>query len=121
MSYSESFYRFIGANCCFFVMQIVDILERETENVDSLDAFVLCHSIAGGTGSGMGSYLIEQVKNRFPKKLIQTYSVFPNQDDSADVVVQPYNSMLTLRRLIEFADCCIVLDNTALNRIACER
>ncbi|XP_022649421.1 tubulin gamma-1 chain-like isoform X1 [Varroa jacobsoni] len=101
--------------------EIVDILERETENVDSLDAFVLCHSIAGGTGSGMGSYLIEQVKNRFPKKLIQTYSVFPNQDDSADVVVQPYNSMLTLRRLIEFADCCIVLDNTALNRIACER
>ncbi|XP_022710571.1 tubulin gamma-1 chain-like isoform X2 [Varroa jacobsoni] len=100
--------------------EIVDILERETENVDSLDAFVLCHSIAGGTGSGMGSYLIEQVKNRFPKKLIQTYSVFPNQDDSADVVVQPYNSMLTLRRLIEFADCCIVLDNTALNRIACE-
>lgn len=101
--------------------EVLEILERETENVDSLDAFVLCHSIAGGTGSGMGSFIIEQVKDRFPKKLIQTYSVFPNQDESADVVVQPYNSMLTLRRLIEFADCCIVLDNTALNRIACER
>jgi len=41
--------------------------------------FVLCHSIAGGTGSGMGSYLLEQLNDRYPKKLIQTYSVFPNQ------------------------------------------
>lgn len=41
--------------------------------------FVLCHSIAGGTGSGMGSYLLEQLNDHFPKKLIQTYSVFPNQ------------------------------------------
>ena len=41
--------------------------------------FVLTHSIAGGTGSGMGSYLLETLNDHFPKKLIQTYSVFPNQ------------------------------------------
>ena len=39
--------------------------------------FVLCHSIAGGTGSGMGSNILEKLNDRFPKKLIQTYSVFP--------------------------------------------
>ena len=39
----------------------------------------------------------------------------------SDVVVQPYNSMLTLKRLIDFADSVVVLDNTALNRIAAER
>jgi len=37
------------------------------------------------------------------------------------VVVQPYNSILTLRRLTESADCVVVLDNTALNRIAVDR
>jgi tubulin gamma len=42
---------------------------------------VLCHSIAGGTGSGMGSYLLEKLADRFPKKIIETYSVFPNQDE----------------------------------------
>jgi len=42
-----------------------------------LQGFVLCHSIAGGTGSGMGSNILEKVNDRFPKKLIQTYSVFP--------------------------------------------
>jgi tubulin gamma len=58
---------------------------------------------------------------RFPKKLIQTYSVFPNQDEASDVVVQPYNSILTLARLLEHPDCVVVLDNTALYRIAGER
>lgn len=40
---------------------------------------------------------------------------------SSDVVVQPYNSLLTLRRLTSCADCVVVLDNTALNRIATDR
>ncbi len=50
-------------------------------------------------------------------------SVFPNQNETAasDVVVQPYNSLLTLKRLTLNADAVVVLDNTALNRIAVER
>lgn len=58
--------------------EIFDILDREADNSDSLEGFVLCHSIAGGTGSGMGSFLLERLNDRYPKKLIQTYSVFPN-------------------------------------------
>ena len=70
----------------------------------------------------MGSYLLERLKDHFPKKLVQTYSVFPNWDQSqSDVVVQPYNSVLTLKRLTLNADCVVVLDNTALNRIAVDR
>ena len=48
-------------------------------------------------------------------------SVFPNQNETSDVVVQPYNSVLTLKRLTLNADAVVVLDNTALNRIAVER
>lgn len=47
--------------------------DREAGYSDSLEGFVLCHSIAGGTGSGLGSYLLEALNDRFPKKLIQTY------------------------------------------------
>ena len=49
------------------------------------------------------------------------HSVFPNQSESSDVVVQPYNSLLTLKRLTQNADAVVVLDNTALDRIAVER
>ena len=89
---------------------------READGSDSLEGFVLCHSIAGGTGSGMGSHLLECLNDRYAKKLVQTYSVFPNQEETSDVVVQPYNSILTLKRLTLNADCVVVLDNTSLNR-----
>jgi len=101
---------------------VLDMIDREADNSDSLEGFTVCHSIAGGTGSGMGSYLLEKLNDCFPKKLIQTYSVFPNWDHAqSDVVVQPYNSILTLKRLALNADAVVVLDNTALNRIAVDR
>jgi tubulin gamma len=81
---------------------------------------MLMHSIAGGTGSGLGSFLLERLNDKFPKKLIQTYSVFPNAQEG-DVVVQPYNSILTLKRLINHADSVVVLDNGALARISADR
>lgn len=98
--------------------QIFEMIEREAENTDSLEGFCMTHGIAGGTGSGLGSYILENLNDRFPKKLIQTYSVFPAQSrHENDVVVHPYNSLLTMKRLIEHADCVVVLDNTALNRV----
>ncbi|XP_057571426.1 tubulin gamma-2 chain isoform X2 [Hippopotamus amphibius kiboko] len=91
---------------------IFDIIDREADGSDSLEGFVLCHSIAGGTGSGLGSYLLERLNDRYPKKLVQTYSVFPNQDEMSDVVVQPYNSLLTLKRLTQNADCVVPLPSS---------
>jgi tubulin gamma len=101
--------------------EILDMIDREVDGSDSLEGFVLCHSIAGGTGSGMGSWLMEALNERYEKKLVQSYSVFPNQTESSDVVVQPYNSVLTLKRLVQNCDSTVVLDNTALNRIAMDR
>jgi tubulin gamma len=81
---------------------------------------MLMHSIAGGTGSGLGSFLLERLNDKFPKKLVQTYSVFPNAQEG-DVVVQPYNALLTLKRLANHADSVVVLDNGALARINADR
>jgi hypothetical protein len=83
--------------------EVMDIIDREADGSDSLEGFMLLHSIAGGTGSGMGSFMLEKLNDRFPKKHIQTYSVFPNTQDG-DIVVQPYNSLLSMRRLTQNAD-----------------
>lgn len=69
---------------------------------------MMLHSIAGGTGSGLGSFFLETLNDRYPKKLIQTYSVFPNNIETSDVVVQPYNSILSLKRLTENADSVVI-------------
>lgn len=100
--------------------EILDMIDREADGSDSLEGFMLLHSIAGGTGSGLGSFMLERLNDRFPKKLIQTYSVFPNTQEG-DVVVQPYNSMLSMRRLTQNADSVVVLDNGALSKIAADR
>lgn len=34
---------------------IMDMIDREADGSDSLEGFVLCHSIAGGTGSGLSN------------------------------------------------------------------
>lgn len=81
---------------------------------------MLMHSIAGGTGLGLGSFLLERLNDKFPKKLIQTYSIFPNAQEG-DVVVQPYNLLLTLKQLVNNADAVVVLDNGALARISADR
>jgi len=100
--------------------EVFDMIDREADGSDSLEGFMLLHSIAGGTGSGLGSFMLERMNDRFPKKIIQTYSVFP---DTAigDVVVNPYNSLLAMRRLTQNADSVVVLDNGALTRIAADR
>ena len=45
--------------------QVFDIIDREADGSDSLEGFVLAHSIAGGTGSGMGSFILEKLADRF--------------------------------------------------------
>lgn len=56
--------------------------------------------------------LLEAISDRYPKKFLSTYSVFPGNE--SEVVVQPYNTILTLRRLAENSDATVVFDNNAL-------
>merc|ERR1712226_1525204 len=64
------------------------------ENCNQLQGFQVCHSIGGGTGSGMGTLLISKVREEYPDRIMAPYSVFPSPKVS-DVVVEPYNSMLS--------------------------
>ncbi|KAL2206121.1 tubulin-domain-containing protein [Sarocladium strictum] len=107
-----------GEAVCEDIMEMID---READGSDSLEGFMMLHSIAGGTGSGLGSFMLERLNDRFPKKIIQTYSVFPDTTNSGDVVVHPYNSILSMRRLTQNADSVVVLDNGALSHIAADR
>ncbi|XP_021735831.1 tubulin beta-3 chain-like [Chenopodium quinoa] len=92
---------------------VLDVVRKETENSDSLQGFQLCHSLGGGTGSGMGTLLISKIKEEYPDRMLMTFSVFPSPKVS-DTVVEPYNATLSVHQLVENADECMVLDNEAL-------
>ncbi|KAE8731848.1 Tubulin beta-5 chain [Hibiscus syriacus] len=86
---------------------------KEAENCDCLQGFQVCHSLGGGTGSGMGTLLISKIREEYPDRMMLTFSVFPSPKVS-DTVVEPYNATLSVHQLVENADECMVLDNEAL-------
>lgn len=79
----------------------------------NFSGFQVCHSLGGGTGSGMGTLLISKIREEYPDRMMMTFSVFPSPKVS-DTVVEPYNATLSVHQLVENADECMVLDNEAL-------
>ncbi|ERN12293.1 hypothetical protein AMTR_s00025p00024850 [Amborella trichopoda] len=54
-----------------------------------LISFQVCHSLGGGTGSGMGTLLISKIREEYPDRMMLSFSMFPSQKVS-DTVVEPY-------------------------------
>eukprot|EP01100_Stratorugosa_tubuloviscum_P005659 TRINITY_DN251_c0_g1_i2.p1 TRINITY_DN251_c0_g1~~TRINITY_DN251_c0_g1_i2.p1 ORF type:complete len:457 (+),score=261.17 TRINITY_DN251_c0_g1_i2:141-1511(+) len=101
------------------VEHVLEVIRKEAEGCDRLQGFQFCHSLGGGTGSGLGTLLISKVKENFPEKMLCTFSVVPSPKVS-DTVVEPYNATLSLHQLIENADEVMCIDNEALYEI-CSR
>ena len=92
---------------------VLDVVRKEAEVCDCLQGFQVTQSLGGGTGSGMGTLLIEKLKEEYPDTILATFSVMPSPKVS-DAVVEPYNAILSVNQLIEHSDQVICLDNEAL-------
>ncbi|NXK98301.1 TBB2 protein, partial [Formicarius rufipectus] len=60
------------------VDSVLDVVRKECENCDCLQGFQLTHSLGGGTGSGMGTLLISKVREEYPDRIMNTFSVVPS-------------------------------------------
>jgi tubulin epsilon len=89
---------------------------RAAEFCDSLQCFFLLHSLGGGTGSGLGTFILGLLEDDFPGIFRFATSVFPSEDD--DVITSPYNSVLSTHELIKHADCVLPLENQQLADIS---
>lgn len=92
---------------------VLDVVRKEAENCDCLQGFQLTHSLGGGTGSGMGTLLISKIREEYPDRIMNTYSVVPSPKVS-DTVVEPYNATLSIHQLVENTDETYCIDNEAL-------
>ncbi|XP_055636817.1 tubulin beta chain-like [Toxorhynchites rutilus septentrionalis] len=93
--------------------ELLNVARKMCEGCDCLQGFQLVHSIGGGTGSGLGSVLMENLKDEFPRKILNTFSVIPSPKVS-EVVVEPYNAVFALNTMINNSDETFCLDNEAL-------
>ena len=126
--------------------EIVDLtmerIRRVADGCKGLQGFAVFMATGGGTGSGLGSLLLERLSVDYPKRSKLCYtgaprrppgrtgagltaapSLPPNNPSQPPVypspqistaVVEPYNSVLTTHALLENAEVVNVLDNEAV-------
>ena len=92
---------------------MLDVVRKEAETSDCLQGFQLAHSLGGGTGSGMGTLLLSKIREEYPDRLMNPFSVMPSPKVS-DTVVEPYNATLSVHQLVENSDQTFCIDNEAL-------
>lgn len=92
---------------------VLAVLQKISEQCDSLQGFLIFHSLGGGTGSGFTSLLLERLGMDFSKKCKLGFAVYPSPKIST-AVVEPYNTLLTTHATLETYDCMFMVDNEAI-------
>ena len=60
------------------VDSVLDVVRKESESCDCLQGFQMTHSLGGGTGSGLGTLLISKIREEYPDRIMNTFSVVPS-------------------------------------------
>jgi tubulin epsilon len=90
--------------------EITEKIRWVVEECDSLQSFLMLHSMGGGTGSGLGTYILRLLEDNYSDIFRFSTVVFPEDD----VVTGPYNTVLALQQLKEHSDCTLPVDNRSL-------
>lgn len=94
----------------------LEYIRKEIENCDSFQGFQITHSQEGGSGSGLTSYIIDELRNEYPDVVISTNSIIPSNLVS-DVMLQCYNFVLSFPHIAKSTDEVICIDNEGVYKM----
>ncbi|XP_045840196.1 tubulin delta chain isoform X3 [Meles meles] len=94
---------------------IMNLIQKEVEKCDSLSGFFIIMSMAGGTGSGLGAFVTQNLQDQYSNSLKMNHIIWPY--GTGEVIVQNYNSILTLSHLYRSSDALLVHENDAIHKI----
>jgi len=101
----------VGRN---MIDKALDRVRKVVEQCESLQGFLVFHSVAGGTGSGFTSLLLERLLADYGKKKPKLdFCIYPSPKVSTSVV-EPYNSVMSTHYLLEYTDVAFMFDNEAI-------
>ncbi|KAH9319159.1 hypothetical protein KI387_020928 [Taxus chinensis] len=107
----------------------LDRIRKLCDNCSSLQGFLFFNAVGGGTGSGLGSLLLERLSIDYGRKSKLGFTIYPSPQFAeksilpamvSTAVVEPYNSVLSTHSLLEHTDVAVLLDNEAIYDI-CKR
>ena len=90
---------------------VVERVRAMAERMDVFDSVLLLHSVGGGTGAGLGSLLLERLRDTFPSHFLCSASILPFQ--RGETPLQHYNATLSLSHLQRHCDAVLCCHNDA--------
>ncbi|CRG99552.1 delta tubulin, putative [Plasmodium relictum] len=105
-------------NICEHFLNLVNKELEKNESKENIDNILLFHSLAGGSGSGISSYISYILKDEFPKINLFNICVLPYM--FGEISVQSLNSILCLSSLYNVSDCIILFENDKFE-LMCKR
>ena len=99
-----------------FLEEIMDKIQRELEFSDISPAILNIHSLAGGTGSGLGTGITEEIADVYGNLARLNIVIAPYH--FGEVVVQNYNALLTLSRVSQASHGVLVFENEAAHELS---
>jgi len=92
---------------------VLDKIRKLADQCTGLQGFIMYHAFGGGTGSGLGTKLLQRLSHDYPKKTKIEFAVYPSEQLSA-CVVEPYNSVMSMHKSLEYTDVTFMVDNEAM-------
>ncbi|XP_072742714.1 tubulin delta chain [Anoplolepis gracilipes] len=95
---------------------MLNVTRQEIEKLDRSQGFLLLLSSAGGTGSGVGSRMVEILREEYETKAIVAVIVLPFT--FGEVCTQNYNTILTLAEFSDRADVSVLFENQQMHAMS---
>ncbi|KAH8828814.1 beta-1 and beta-2 tubulin [Flagelloscypha sp. PMI_526] len=91
---------------------VLEVVRREAEKSECLQGFQLIHSVGAATGGGMGSLLLNRLRDEYLHSMISSFTIAPGPNSQS--ALGPYNFLLSMVNLIETCDLSFLIDNQVL-------
>ena len=94
----------------------LDRIDHFLESSGTLQGFLIFHSISEGSGSGLSSFLLEKLSNRYPKKQRFCFPIYPTTRDEF-LSIPKINSILSISNSIKYSNIDFLFQNAPIEDI----
>ncbi|KAM3127338.1 hypothetical protein pb186bvf_020564 [Paramecium bursaria] len=89
--------------------ELIKKVDTLLEEAGYVEAFFFISSLAGGTGSGLGSFLLQLMADRYPEIEFFNICIVPHL--TGEVILQSLNTTLTISSLYQHSEGILLLQN----------
>ena len=100
-----------------FMVTVNEGLRKLVDKCDNIQGFIMNHSVGGGTGSGLGALILEQIGEDYTKKQKYDFAVYPFDNNHTNNTVEPFNALFTTHWSLGHSDITFVFDNRQLHNL----